>query len=167
MLLKLKKECQDIELGQNDKVLIVLAKNVEVALEEKRKVAALFYNVKKALNNDYSIEEIKEVYKQSVISTIVERILSLIIATNADDDTEEIPEEVDKALHKIMNPITTRRFSNRFQQLSEFESQHLDPPNHFTPELNEFGICLCNKPNVTIQKSFTEIRFGHQQNNNI
>ena len=57
---KLKKDCREIIQEQNDKVIYVLAKNVEATLLEKIKTTSRFTQLLNTLNNDHSITNIKK-----------------------------------------------------------------------------------------------------------
>lgn len=59
-LVKLLKECRSAEISQNEKMIPVLSRNIEVALEEKAKVALDYFRLKKQLAADHSIAKIKE-----------------------------------------------------------------------------------------------------------
>ena len=64
ILRKLVKECQEIIVNQKEKMIPVLIRNIEVALEEKLKAAGIFLHVKKSLNDDYLFKKVREEVKR-------------------------------------------------------------------------------------------------------
>ena len=65
---KLKKDCNEIIFDQNEKTVFVLAKNVKIALTEKEKVAARYFQLLEIINTDHSLPAIKEYLRTMNVS---------------------------------------------------------------------------------------------------
>ena len=60
MLHGVRKECQEIIIDQNDKIVLILRKNLEAAIDAKEKAVLRIPVVKKLLTIDHSMNSIKE-----------------------------------------------------------------------------------------------------------
>jgi len=140
LLTKLKNECKEIKVEEESRILYVLVKNLEYALNGKANVALQFLKVKNALDNDYAA--IKTKIEKSKVKRIRAKIKArqrhisnndlTLIMSKGDDVSDEIPEEKNKAVELIKNPSVTRRFSNRFKQFPMAEENNLKSrSNHF------------------------------------
>ena len=62
--LKLEKECQQITVSQDEKIIPVLNRNFEIALREKEKALTMSENLIKDITNDYCVNKIREEVKK-------------------------------------------------------------------------------------------------------
>ena len=91
---KLKKECREIYLSRSEKVISVLSKNIEIALEEKAKAEIQILKIKEIIEEDYRIS------KEAIKNPKPWRLLSSQNNIEEEKD-EDIPEEVDGNLHML------------------------------------------------------------------
>lgn len=181
MLMRLLKECKEIVLNQNEKILPVLSKNIEVALSAKGKAAAHFPSLKNNLKDDHCIEKIKEELKKfksssnsgfitgdheatnepnSAIDSKEDRTVHFKQIVKTNEDCDEIPEEVDARLYMVKSPSETRKFYNCFKQTTEIKHLTIkNYPNCILGHRKDFGRVGKSVGSPTLRKSFAEFNF--------
>lgn len=107
---KLKREYAEIVEDPKDRTLCVLKKNIEVALEQKKMVAIKIHKLKNLLDNDHSIEAIKE------------KIRGQQENEDITSDFDLIPDECDNTIFRVQMPIESNYFFNRFHTIKTTKS---------------------------------------------
>lgn len=112
---RLKKECTEIADGPSDKILCVLMKNMNTALDKKKQAAAEMHKLKTSLDRDHSVKAIrKEVEKRQSGNCSQE--------LSGREEGEGIPDECDNRLFKVQIPMESTSFFNRFQTFKTIKS---------------------------------------------
>ena len=119
----MKKEVAEIVEDPKDKILCVLIKNIEVALEEKKLAAVRLKKLKSSLNINHSIKAIKEEMKNHIASNIGKDLLWVLENIEDDADIEEVAEEYDEDEYRVRAPIESNNFFNRFTVLGMAKSE--------------------------------------------
>lgn len=120
---KLKKESQEIEFDNNDKITLVLSKNIETALNQKGKAAEKLFKLKEELNNDHSIK----VIKIKIDSKNQKDLLEISKNTVNLQTCEDIPEEVDCNIFQIQSPKESTKFINIFKRSLKQINKEIKP----------------------------------------
>lgn len=153
VLNELKNECEKIVVEKSNKMIRVLLLNIKAALEGKEKAFNKYTEVKKLIEEDYSIDSIKEEIKckymntDSLNETIInpkgsnDTIPKLILMNsrkwvNGEVNFEDIPEEIDSKCYPINAPSTTNKFFNRFHLVKNHNSQMIPSDLKFLLEIN-------------------------------
>jgi len=76
--MKLLKECKEVKVGPNEKIIPVLIRNIEIAIREKDKASLGYFELKKILDNDHCITNIKTELQEVLFNM----------------ESEEIPNEI-------------------------------------------------------------------------
>jgi len=76
--MKLLKECKEVKVGPNEKIIPVLIRNIEIAIREKDKASLGYFELKKTLDNDHCITNIKAELQEVLFNM----------------ESEEIPNEI-------------------------------------------------------------------------
>jgi len=171
---KLKIEYDEIVFEQNDKVIIVLCKNIEIALKEKTNVIGHLIELQKLIDNDHSLllskEETRKIQEKSLkpqksaksapLSTLkfkpnsinkqcifLDFIPKIASENNNEEDKEkgDIPDELDQKKIKISAPICTHEFKNRFMSS---RCMNTDENQNFSSELAGLNVCIMGRSQV-------------------
>jgi hypothetical protein len=84
-LMRLLKECKEVQVGSNEKIIPVLRRNIEIAICEKAKASLSYLELKKILNNDHSIIHIKAELQEILFNMECEDIPNEITADTKND----------------------------------------------------------------------------------